>query len=690
MKLPRQLRFIAAALAFAALLAGLACSRTPERPELREIPRPDSSGAEPAVQEKIAAARARLESLLADRNAAPADLAAAFGDLGFVYLTYEFLEASDASFENAGRIEPEARRWVYLQGLIAKMRGEAPRAKGLLERALEMEPRNAVTLVRLGDTELELGNTAEARARFEQALAIDAQSAAALDGLGKVAAATGETERAIELFSRALELQPGATSLHYSLSQAYRRLGKMEEAQYHLVRRGEATVTVDDPVLEPIAKIGASVHLELAKANRAMEDRRYDAAADAFRRTIELDPGDLAARRGLAVALYELGDPDAATEHLEEALRRVSGDDETARGQRLEILRTLIGLHLRSNRDDLAIAGLERLLAIDPERLEARAELGDAFARSGELDRAVAEYDRVLRVEPHNAIALVKRATARINLGRVEAGLRDFEQAVASAPAEPAIRLRYAEALDHLGRADAAAAQRAAASKAGREASGEGDRAHFLAEEARRATAAGRFDDAARSYRQALETAPGDDAIRLELAKVLGHSKQFDQAEIEFTKVIAGQPRSEQAWRGRVLSLVLGGKLDAAKVVLRDALRIFPRDSAMANGLARLLATADAPEVRDASLALELSQRVHRVLLNSTSAETLAAALAESGRFAEAVELQRRVADQAPAGPAGDLARARLKTYERGEPWRLESPTEIADLVAASNAPPNG
>ena len=114
-----------------------------------------------------------------------------------------------------------------------------------------MEPNDPATLVRLGDTELEIGNTSEARARFEQALALDPQSAAAMDGLGKVASATGDVERAIELWKQALALQPGAGSLHYTLAQAYRRLGKIEDAEYHLARRGEAVVVLDDPVLEP-------------------------------------------------------------------------------------------------------------------------------------------------------------------------------------------------------------------------------------------------------------------------------------------------------------------------------------------------------------------------------------------------------------------------------------------------------
>ena len=70
----------------------------------------------------------------------------------------------------------------------------------------------------------------------------------------------------------------------------------------------------------------------------------------------------------------------------------------------------------------------------------------------------------------------------------------------------------------------------------------------------------------------------------------------------------------------------------------------------MANALARLLSTAGAPEVRDAALALELASASTRSP-DSTSAETLAAALAESGRFAEAVEMQRPVAGGAPEGP---------------------------------------
>jgi hypothetical protein len=116
---------------------------------------------------------------------------------------------------------------------------------------------------------------------------------------------------------------------------------------------------------------------------------------------------------------------------------------------------------------------------------------------------------------------------------------------------------------------------------------------------------------------------------------------------------------------------------------------VFPRSSALANALARLLATATAADVRDPALALDLAQRVHQVAGDPTTAETLAAALAESGRFAEAVEVQRPVVTALGESAPGRLARARLESYEKEQPWRLRSAEEIAVLITAPAKPSN-
>jgi len=61
------------------------------------------------------------------------------------------------------------------------------------------------------------------------------------------------------------------------------------------------------------------------------------------------------------------------------------------------------------------------------------------------------------------------------------------------------------------------------------------------------------------------------------------------------------------------------------------------------HALARLLASADDPDVRDGDRAVELARRTLRAGSTPSRLETLAMASAEASRSEEAVELQREV-----------------------------------------------
>jgi hypothetical protein len=67
------------------------------------------------------------------------------------------------------------------------------------------------------------------------------------------------------------------------------------------------------------------------------------------------------------------------------------------------------------------------------------------------------------------------------------------------------------------------------------------------------------------------------------------------------------------------------------------------RGKQLLHDLARLLATADDPEVRDGERALDLAQRTLRAGTTPSRLETLAMASAEAGLFVDAVRLQRQV-----------------------------------------------
>jgi len=60
---------------------------------------------------------------------------------------------------------------------------------------------------------------------------------------------------------------------------------------------------------------------------------------------------------------------------------------------------------MRENDVSEAIAVYERLVALEPADIEARTNLGVAYARQGRLDSAVRQWEAVLKIDPDNANA---------------------------------------------------------------------------------------------------------------------------------------------------------------------------------------------------------------------------------------------------------------------------------------------
>ena len=70
-------------------------SRAPEIPELLEVPQPNLSAAEPAVQEQVARQRRELEALLTADDFDPNAAAEAYSNLGLAFVLYDFTDAAE-------------------------------------------------------------------------------------------------------------------------------------------------------------------------------------------------------------------------------------------------------------------------------------------------------------------------------------------------------------------------------------------------------------------------------------------------------------------------------------------------------------------------------------------------------------------------------------------------------------------
>ena len=115
--------------------------------------------------------------------------------------------------------------------------------------------------------------------------------------------------------------------------------------------------------------------------------------------------------------------------------------------------------------------------------------------------------------------------------------------------------------------------------------------------------------------------------------------------------------------------------------MLETAFSRQPQTAAVINALARLLATAPASDVRDGKRALEMAMSLFEANSSLEIGQTYAMALAESGNFTKAAELQQEIIStyERSGMPVDKFFVAQnLAAYLRNEPvrdgWSIEDP----------------
>jgi tetratricopeptide (TPR) repeat protein len=119
-------------------------------------------------------------------------------------------------------------------------------------------------------------------------------------------------EEAIRFFERALELDPLDTEVRVGLAIAHRAEGRTPAAVAEL--------------RSAIQTEGQSYDLLILLANLLMEQEKYDEAAEAAARAIEIDPRRLDAHYLLGLAYQQMGEDEKAREEFEKVERNAVVD----------------------------------------------------------------------------------------------------------------------------------------------------------------------------------------------------------------------------------------------------------------------------------------------------------------------------------------------------------------------------
>ena len=383
---------------------------------------PDLQRLGASVQAQIGERQAAVTGAAATGSDAPA---AARGALGMILMAAGFPDAAGICFREAVGLAPDEARWLYYLAHLRREAGDLPEAAALFDAVLRLRPDDVAALVWLGEVRLAQDRPVSARPLFEQALALRPDSLSARYGLGRAALLAGDYGRAVDLLEELLARDPSAAAAHYPLGMAYRALGDEARAAAHLRRRQSTALRPADPLLAEVDALLESARAYEARGNEALDREEWSAAADLFRRGLDLDPGHPALRHRLGTALYVMGDAEGAMAEFERVMRE--SPDFPAVHYSVGVLLQGAGRHRE------AIERFETALRYQPTDGEVRLRLAVSLRRAGDPEAALDQYRTVLRMDPDvadarfgGAMALVQLRRYREARDRLDAGIEAF------------------------------------------------------------------------------------------------------------------------------------------------------------------------------------------------------------------------------------------------------------------------
>jgi tetratricopeptide (TPR) repeat protein len=312
--------------------------------------------------------------------------------------------------------------------------------------------------------------------------------------------------------------------------------------------------------------------------------------------------------------------------------------------------------------------------AIDYYRLFDRAMY---FEKKGDFEQSAAKWKQVLEIRPDDVLANKNLGMTLLLTGHRDAGITHFQKATEiqlrkALETEPRSAPPYnnlGKFLLAAGRVDEAITnfRKAAQLKPG-----------FAAAHSNLGSALavkGRVDEALAELRKALECDSGYAPAYYNLGLVLMRRGETEEAIRQWRKALEINPRYAEVHDSLGNALYARGRVAEALAQWRDGIRLQPNDVPALRQAAWVLATCPERSIRNGSEAVALAVRAIQLSGGKDAAvlDTLAAAYAETGRFADAALTARRALALATEKNQQVLAQAlksRIVLYETNTPFR--------------------
>jgi tetratricopeptide (TPR) repeat protein len=204
---------------------------------------------------------ALLEDLAADEP----DRIDALVQLGDLLRHDENYAESEAAYSQAierlGEPRPEHWTLLYARGIAYERTKRWPQAEADFLHALELQPEQPFVLNYLGYSWVDMGmHLDRAKGMLNRAVELRPDDGYIVDSLGWVYFRLGDYDAAVDTLERAVELEPGDPVINDHLGDAYWRVGRRREARYQWQR-----VLTLDPDQEVIVEVEQKLRSGLPK-----------------------------------------------------------------------------------------------------------------------------------------------------------------------------------------------------------------------------------------------------------------------------------------------------------------------------------------------------------------------------------------------------------------------------------------
>lgn len=244
---------------------------------------------------------------------------------------------------------PEHPDALYLMGLVLYRQQQVARAIGLIERAIVIDPEQALAHASLAQIYQNQAAHKRAVMYFRRAAELAPKNPDILNGLGLSLTKLKKYPLAVEAFKAALLIKPEMAEVYNNLGNLLCSMGRPDAAEQHYLR------CID------VRENFALAHNNLGVLYQAQQ--RAELALKHFASAMKIDPDYAEASNNLGALLLETGDLDGALLQFERAIKLQPGLQQAQINAGM-VLQNL-GLHAQAGKK------LDRVLKSDSQNLTA-------------------------------------------------------------------------------------------------------------------------------------------------------------------------------------------------------------------------------------------------------------------------------------------------------------------------------